>query len=65
MEKECCRDCWGWENEICVNKFSPYYEKPVGAIHTCQQIQTDTKNTGLHPSASRANVWDTGLRYRD
>lgn len=65
MKKEFCGDCLGWENEICVNKFSPYYQNPTGTSHTCQQIQTDTQNTDLHPSALRDNVWDTGMRYRD
>ena len=65
MSKELCRDCFGWENEICVNKFSPFFKKPVAENHRCQQIQTDKTNTGIHPKVIRDGVWDTGMRYRD
>ena len=60
-----CAECYGWEDESCANKFSPYFEQKVGAEHTCQQIQTDEENTDVHPSVLRTNTWDTGMRYRD
>jgi len=65
MEKECCADCWGWEDERCRNKFSPFFKMAVTANHTCQQIQTEQQNTDLHPSAKRDDVWDTGMRFED
>lgn len=63
--EEKCQDCLAWEDESCVNKFSPYFKQPVGANHKCQMIDTEKEPKDVHPSVMRTNVWDTGMRYRD